>query len=323
MTPAPARPARDISADIIRFLAVFIIINSHCDVLYPPRLQALATGGAIGDCLFLFVSGLTLSYSAAKASARGFAAWYRRRVLRIYPAVLVCVAASCLINLSVRVSPLQLLGGEFIIAIMVYYALLYPLLTRHSRAIVAVAAVIAAATVAVYLLWFPGKQCTGESGIYGYTTLFRWLPYSLFMLMGLAMGLRRDRLPRCGAWASCGGLAVCVLLFYGIQLAGKVNVALAPWQILSLLPLVGVIYFTYRFCGLPIWQRLYGSRAGRAVILTVGGVCLESYLIQLHLISDGMNVIPFPANLLLTTLLILAAAWLCHRVAERLTSLLS
>ena len=50
---------RDFAIDIVKFLAVLMIINSHADVMYP-QMKMLATGGAIGDCLFLFCSGFTL-----------------------------------------------------------------------------------------------------------------------------------------------------------------------------------------------------------------------------------------------------------------------
>ena len=50
---------RDNSIDIVKFLAVLMIINSHADMMYP-HLKILATGGAVGDCLFLFCSGFTL-----------------------------------------------------------------------------------------------------------------------------------------------------------------------------------------------------------------------------------------------------------------------
>lgn len=50
---------RDIAIDVVKFLAVLLIINSHADIMYP-KFQILATGGAIGDCLFLFCSGFTL-----------------------------------------------------------------------------------------------------------------------------------------------------------------------------------------------------------------------------------------------------------------------
>ena len=50
---------RDFAIDIVKFIAVLLIIYSHADIMYP-RMQILATGGAIGDCLFLFCSGFTL-----------------------------------------------------------------------------------------------------------------------------------------------------------------------------------------------------------------------------------------------------------------------
>lgn len=56
---------RDISIDVIKFFAVFLIINSHSDIAYP-RYSILATGGAIGDCLFLFCSGFTLFMGGGK-----------------------------------------------------------------------------------------------------------------------------------------------------------------------------------------------------------------------------------------------------------------
>lgn len=51
---------RDFSIDILKFLAVLLITNSHFDILYPTDCAFLGTGGAIGDALFFFCSGFTL-----------------------------------------------------------------------------------------------------------------------------------------------------------------------------------------------------------------------------------------------------------------------
>ena len=67
---------RDYSIDILKFLAVFLIINSHMDALYV-KYGMLATGGAIGDVLFLFASGYTLLLSKRNLS---FDNWYKRRI---------------------------------------------------------------------------------------------------------------------------------------------------------------------------------------------------------------------------------------------------
>ena len=51
MTKPLIKKDRDYAIDIVKFLAVLLIINSHGDVMYP-HLKILATGGAIGDNLF-------------------------------------------------------------------------------------------------------------------------------------------------------------------------------------------------------------------------------------------------------------------------------
>ena len=71
---------RDIAVDIVKFFAVFLIINSHADICYP-KFSALATGGAIGDSLFMFVSGFTLFLGAQVR----FDNYYKRRISSIYP----------------------------------------------------------------------------------------------------------------------------------------------------------------------------------------------------------------------------------------------
>lgn len=39
--------------DILKFIAVFLVMDSHMEMCYP-KYQFLATGGGIGDALFLF-----------------------------------------------------------------------------------------------------------------------------------------------------------------------------------------------------------------------------------------------------------------------------
>lgn len=50
---------RDTAIDFVKFLALFLVLNSHMGECYP-KWQFLATGGAIGDALFFFASGFTL-----------------------------------------------------------------------------------------------------------------------------------------------------------------------------------------------------------------------------------------------------------------------
>ena len=93
---------RDISIDILKFFAVFLIINSHADICYP-KYSMLATGGAIGDCLFLFASGYTLFW---KQPTR-FDNWYKRRINRIYPSAIMCALVGALLSSSTTITLLK------------------------------------------------------------------------------------------------------------------------------------------------------------------------------------------------------------------------
>lgn len=101
---------RDFGIDLLKFFAVFLIINSHADICYP-RYSILATGGAIGDCLFLFASGYTLFW---KQPVR-FDNWYKRRINRIYPSVIMCALVGAMINMSSSIHILTL-GGRGVFA---------------------------------------------------------------------------------------------------------------------------------------------------------------------------------------------------------------
>lgn len=177
---------RDISIDIVKFLAVFLIINSHADMCCP-KFDALATGGAIGDALFLFCSGYTLFWGSIKR----FDNWYKMRINRIYPSVFACLLIAAALG-SVKFSSLtwqNLGGGEFVIAIMACYVFLYAVQRWFINRIPLVIALAGVVTLVAYW-FFPYKYDVGSKGIYGITTEFRWIPYFVMMLIGAWIGLK-------------------------------------------------------------------------------------------------------------------------------------
>lgn len=61
---------RNIALDILKFFAVVLITNSHFDNQYV-YAKGLATGGAIGDALFFFISGYSLFWGVLDVSTIG------------------------------------------------------------------------------------------------------------------------------------------------------------------------------------------------------------------------------------------------------------
>ncbi len=277
--------------DVVKFLAVFLIINSHADIAYP-KYSILATGGGIGDALFLFCSGFTLFLGKPLR----FDFYYKRRVNRIYPSVFA--ATSVMLLLGWRslgtLTACSILGGEFIIAIMIYYVLLWFVRRYLCDRIKWVFLMTIAVTLTAYY-FFPYKYETSGKGIYGITTSFRWIPYFGAMLLGAYVGMVRERLGFNFKW-DCLRFVVCLLCFYGIQFMAAKKPAVAPCQIITVAFLYGIVYYFYKCCNAGFCRKIYESRIGSKMIMVIGGLCLESYLIQFSVITDKLNFL-FPLNL--------------------------
>ena len=306
---------RDASVDILKFFAVFLIINSHADICYP-KFSFLATGGAIGDCLFLFCSGYSLLWSAPKR----FDNFYKRRINRIYPSVF----AVLLIQIWLGFDNLQNLtwmkllggGGQFVVAIMIYYVLFYIVQKYFVNKISLVIIFVTLLTFIAYC-FFPYKNGVGENGIYGTVTIFRWIPYFIIMLLGAWIGLnkRNGQLKVVTTWRDLFLMIICLIVFYGIQLAAKKSTSFAPYQIVSIFFLVGVVFYLWRCCNSLLLTNLYKTKIGNLIIMAVSGLCLESYLIQFSLFTDKLNSF-FPFNIPVIMTYILIMAYICRCLAR-------
>jgi len=308
---------RNVSIDILKFMAVLFITNSHMNYVYGDY-SALATGGAIGDVLFFFVSGFTLFMGRAGS----FDAWYKRRIRRIYPSVFGWAIVALLFGLScISIADILKGGGEFISAIMIYYVLLYFIRKYAMDRLPQVFAVSSAIVLLWYIFLFPEK-----SDVLMYKRLMRWPCFFLFMLMGAIVG-RKPVNTNTPKSAFRGGnnvislfmLLICVLLFYGIQIVGKKNVYVSYFQITTLIPLFGIIYYLYQLANSKVLMRLYANKIIQVLVLSVGGLCLEIYLVQMPMLIGG--VLPFgftrdalqplfPLNVVILTAIIVPLAYI-------------
>ena len=105
-------------------------------------------------------------------------------------------------------------------------------------------------------------------------------------------------------------ITFCVAVLYGIQFAAKKTLIVAPYQIVTLLPLMGIVFYFYKWCHAEFWRKLYTNKSGHTVIMTISGLCLESYLIQYSVFTTKINSI-FPFNLPIMVIVVLAVAFIC------------
>jgi peptidoglycan/LPS O-acetylase OafA/YrhL len=120
-------------------LAALLITNSHLERFYPSRL--FAGDGLLGNSIFFMVAGMGVTLSAL-GRQRSFPDYYWRRIVRIYPTVILVVTIFILglggkwrewgwrDYLATYLFPTP---WAFVAHIMVYYVVLYPFLRAPSK----------------------------------------------------------------------------------------------------------------------------------------------------------------------------------------------
>lgn len=317
---------RNFSIDILKFFAVLLITNSHMDKVYA-NYSALSTGGAIGDALFFFCSGFTLFLGRLGR----FDVWYKRRIRRIYPSVFgfALIAAICFSSNNNMLDVILRGGGMFVSCIMLSYIVLYIVRRFFSGHLIFVFCTVCAFILLWYLFLFDNKET-----VWMYKgSILKWFCYFLFMLMGAIIGLKTQQ----KTLVVCGGgkntllivlkLMFCLLVFYGIQIAGGKYVWVSYLQLATMIPLLGLIWYLYRLANTEILQSFLKRRFWNFLVLTVGGLCLEIYLVQMPILTGGRGRLPFigytddllplfPLNILILLVVILCMAYVTRCVGR-------
>ena len=293
---------RNVSIDVLKCLAALLITNSHMGLLYA-KYSFLATGGCIGDVLFFFCSGFTL-FLKPMNGVKEFPNWYKRRINRIYPAVLAVAIMAC-IFFDTHWDIMQIIIAKrywFIGCIMIHYIAIFFVGSYFKDKIAIIFSLVVLGTAVWFYFIYDKPGFSLYSGNY-----IHWLLFFDFMLLGAKMGTDTIKIkskPLMDAFI----LILCLIAFYALFFASTRNKNFIIAQFFSFIPLIGIVYYTYKV-GASRWvKRLYSNKVGHFIIRFVGGLCLEIYLVQHFLFTDKMNSI-FPLNILIMLLVIIIVAY--------------
>ncbi len=296
---------RDIGIDIIKFFAAIIITNSHFGHIYPPSLQALATGGAIGDALFFFCSGFTLFLKPAGR----FDNWYKKRISRIYPTIFAWAIISAFLFGSTSNMKTTILhgGGWFVTCIMLYYIVAYFINRYFYNRLYTAFSVATLIVIISYIMW----DRPDNFGMYG-DTLLKWVFFFLAMLLGAIIGKNRKVM---GEKKSLIISIVSIIAFYAILFMSASNPIANKLQIISLLPLLALTYSTYSLFNGKTALKLFSKKSVYYIVMFVGGLCLEIYITQITLLHYDLGL-PFPLNYFAMFAIIITSAYLLRCCAR-------
>lgn len=309
-----SRPDRDesgIDTTIIFALAIALVVNSHLEAFYPRPW--LAADGLLGNSLFFLCSGFAVRRSIAK-NPRRFGPFYWRRLLRIYPAVILAIA------LGLVLGTIELEGGiggvlelfvwptpfTYVALIMPFYAFIWLGQFPRVRPFLIASAPLAllAAMTANILGGQLGPEFDSQDISWSSYTAFFWCCAVAGVV--LAESNYRARMTAVRA-------AILVLII-AIYLVLKFEMVTDGWSGL-LAPLLLVLVFVaivvaVATLGDPALARAALSVTGLGPALAlIANLTLEIYVV--HSVIDGvpgLSGIFFPANIIVLCLATLGIA---------------
>jgi hypothetical protein len=299
--------------EVLKFLAVLLVFNSHMDGLYP--VKAFATGGAIGNTIFFFVSGYTWMDSANNTK---FIPWYGKKLKRIYIPTLITNIAYVLLFFSTSINFFQVFiypNNAWFCGSLLLYAIFYYFLAKCSDRQVSFFLFIG---VIVYFAWYFTKidfsMFSVETIQYG--GLCRILYYAICMIVGLLFkerDIHGDIISR-RKWICITFFAIGIFYFekYLMSCYNVLMVFQCINQFTTLLITMAM------FITLKLYEDSYNTRKRvMKCIRTVSMYSWELYLIQLLIIPLCEDII-FPLNCISAITITIIFAWLLKKIVSLL-----
>ena len=306
----------------LRALAACCITNAHYTGIYPTDI--IANGGLIGDIIFFAVSGYCLYIIKYDLSVKGFIGWYGKRILRVYPPVLIMTAVFMLLGAYQLETDRGLIWWyiyptyyHFVASIIVLYIPFFFIMK-----ISALRNRLIHIMIGIALLWLALYFTVYDYSYYHIDTVREPIIRFLFMesmILG-AWFRQNDKKLRNQYKIVYPILALVSFIIYFIsKLLFSNKVCIAPFQFLNQVAIFALLYFILRtFCGIDgKLEKL--SRTIKEIVTFISEMTLEIYVVQYVIIDVTRNLkLIFPINWAILTAWIVIVAFVLHKVCGRI-----
>ena len=327
----------DVAISLLKVIAMFLIFNSHADLLFPSKIQFLASGGAIGNELFFFVSGLLFK---RKQNER-FGMFVLKRYIRLYiPTYIMSVFLFAvgyihlsdflsfreMFHLLLWPSQFWFVSAIFITGI-IHYFLVESSLFKHTHIFFIYSILATIVILMVYIIAIPNKSIwiVEDARLFNTTVYFKCL-YS-FYVFSLGCFFRRrieGERKEIGPWRACACFVISFVLFYGFKFLINKNIIPMQYQILSQAITIGVVVTLYLLVYKAIdFNKTKYSPKIIMTIFVLGDITLESFLVQFQIIQRiSWLKLVFPFNYLLAMMTVICVSILFKQVDSYISNAL-
>lgn len=303
-----------IELSTLRFFAIILIVNSHLENFY--SYKYLATGGAIGNAIFFFISGvgLTLSFKQNKLN---FWLWLKKRYLRIYPKMIFIVLLLIFLDYS-QVASLY----EFIIKIIFpkefwflpvlsyFYILLYYVIKKYETINFKI---LIFGIIIIYLICYFNFLDRTKYSIETYI-YFKSIFYFLIIIIGIFFG-NNYNLIFFNFKKTFIILIINILSLYLLKfLSLKYNYYY--FQFLEHVFIFNIVISLFQFMKNDKVYNILNLKLVKSGILFISSLSLEIYLIHIFFINIPIG--KFPINILIFIFIVLILSLFFRKIFKYL-----
>lgn len=300
---------------ILKILAMILITNTHYTDIYPYPL--LASGGLLGNVMFLWVSGFLLT----NLKGLKFHKWYFSRLKRVYP--IIWIPTFILISIGFyTLESMNLIQyflfptyyhfiGSIILLYVPYYFVMK--LTKLRNNIPLVSLIVFVLQLTIYLFFY-------DRSYYHIDTVREPMIRFLFfqaMLMGAYFRVYKDKYINNIKIANFIFLFIYTFLYLGSKLLFSRYEVVSDYQIVNQFVLILCLYYIAKvFISLEDRISVYLSSYSKTIIF-LASITLEVYVVQFYVI-EKLNISVFPINFIIVTSSIILGAILLHYIIKYL-----
>lgn len=302
-----------LAISFMRFFATILITNAHLGPLYPPSLQLLSTGGALGNSLFFFSSGYALYLSNRE---KGFYYWITRRYTRIYPSLWIFIAFCSLLGIS-HYSLIDYIIPPywFLQAILLFYILFFFTLKYFSHSLIYVCLFFLLPFLITYFAT-PHSDWIIENISDNY--FLHWYFYYIIMLLGAITASKR--LITGNVKLILLFLFIILAIYYGLKIQ-ILHTQTPVYNLQLLLPIFLSLFSLYMFKFCSYFAKHTHQVKIIKVISFISELTLDIYIVQ-FIIMGYFSKFRFPTGFLLSIIGIISCAYILHLASEHLTKML-
>lgn len=298
--------------NVLKIIAIILITNAHYENIYP--ISILANGGLLGDVIFFSVSGFCL-YNIKDS----FLLWYKKRIKRIYPTVilstLICVLLGYYSFSGNIVNIIQLFiyptKYHFIASIMLLYIIYYFILFFIKKSGINVSKGLSVTLISISVIYLIYYLVFFDKSYYHIDSVYENSIKFLFLFSMILGAWFRNHKFKYLVKIKKRNIVFFLISFFAYFISKLLFVkynCLSFFQIINQIFLCLVLFFLITILMSLELQIQSLPNKIKSILKYLSSLSLEIYLIQ-YVIIDKLNIYPFPLNFIIVSISILISAY--------------